>query len=108
MQTTNGCHWYYVLDFLTEIGCVANESFAADWVNDDAIKSRKLMFLFQMCQLVCVGVCPCISVCICVCQLQALDAVIRILTTETSQRFIFDISALVKQQQQNIREKLFR
>jgi len=44
-----------------------------------------------------------------VCQLQALDAVIRILTTETSQRFIFDISALVEQQQQqNIREKLFR
>lgn len=42
-----------------------------------------------------------VSVCqwlfVCVCQLQALDAVIRILTTETSQRFIFDISALVKQ-----------
>lgn len=34
---------------------------------------------------------------VCVCQLQALDAVIRILTTETNQRFIFDISALVKQ-----------
>jgi len=67
------------------------------------------MFLFQMCACVCLLFCFRLYLCICVCQLQALDAVIRILTTETSQRFIFDISALVEQQQQqNIREKLFR
>lgn len=74
------------------------------------LKVANWCFCFKcLCECVCVCMSPSLLACNCVCQLQALDSVIRILTTETSQRFIFDISALVEQQrQQNIREKLFR